>query len=91
MLASALKENLNATIIGTKTFGKGTVQEMLTLSTGEQYKITTKKWLTPEGNWINKVGIIPDIEIELSEEYSKNPTEDNDNQLQEAIKYLKEQ
>lgn len=91
VLASALKENINATIIGTKTFGKGTVQEMLTLSTGEQYKITTKKWLTPKGNWINKVGIIPDIEIELSEEYSKNPTEDNDNQLQEAIKYLKEQ
>lgn len=90
VMTAALKENLNAILVGTTTYGKGTAQELLNLSNGEQYKMTTMKWLTPKGNWINEVGIKPDIEVELSENYSKDPKPENDNQLQAAIKYLKE-
>lgn len=88
LLSSSLKESYGATIIGTKSYGKGTVQEVIELNNGDQYKFTTKKWLTPKGNFINQVGVEPDIEVELSEEYLKNPTDDNDNQLQTAIDYL---
>ena len=88
MLAATLKESYGATLVGKTTFGKGTVQELQdTAST--QYKITTKKWLTPKGTWINKTGIKPDIEIDLSEEYFNNPSKDSDNQLQKAIETLK--
>lgn len=88
LLASSLKEAYGATIIGTKSYGKGTVQEVIDLENGDKYKFTTKKWLTPKGNYINKVGIKPDIEIELDEKYMNEPTDDNDNQLQTAIDYL---
>ncbi len=81
VLAAALKDNLGATVIGENTFGKGTVQIMLTTKNGDQYKMTTRKWLTPNGNWINEEGIKPDIEVKLAD--------DNDNQLEEAKKYLK--
>lgn len=86
---ASLKDNLGAKLIGTKTYGKGTVQEMITLSNGDQYKITTKKWLTPKGTWVNDTeGIVPDIEVELSDEYFNNPVEKNDNQLSRAIEEL---
>jgi len=88
VMMGALKDEYKATIIGTKTFGKGTVQELLTLPSNAQYKLTTKKWLTPNGTWVNGVGITPDIEIKLNEDYFKNPSNETDNQLQEAIKYL---
>lgn len=89
LLSAALKEEYGATIIGEVSYGKGTVQELVTLSDGTQYKFTTKKWLTPHGNWINKTGVFVDIEEVLSEAYKENPTEENDNQLQKAIEYLK--
>ena len=63
VMTAALKENLNVTVIGQKTFGKGTAQELITLSSGEQYKFTTKEWLTPNGNSINGAGIVPDVVI----------------------------
>lgn len=89
MLIASLKENLNAKVIGEKTYGKGTVQQLSTLSNGDKYKITTKKWLTPKGNWINDTkGIVPDIEVHLTEKYAANPTDDNDDQLQRAIDEL---
>ena len=81
VLTSALKDNLNAVIVGENTFGKGTVQTMLVTKTGDQYKMTTRKWLTPNGDWINEEGIKPDIEVKLSS--------DSDNQLEEAKNYLK--
>ncbi len=88
----SLKENLNAKLVGMKTYGKGTVQEMISMTNGDQYKITTKKWLSPKGNWINDTkGIKPDTEIQLSEDYLKNPIDENDNQLKEAIKVSLEQ
>ena len=90
LLSAALKEEYGATIIGEVSYGKGTVQELVTLTDGTQYKFTTKKWLTPKGNWINGVGVSVDIEESLSEEYENNPTEENDSQLQRAIQYLKE-
>lgn len=82
-----LKDNLNAKLVGKKTYGKGTVQEMITMTNGDQYKITTKKWLSPNGTWINETkGIEPDVDIELSEEYFINPSDETDNQLQEALR-----
>lgn len=89
IMTSALKECLNATIVGTGSYGKGTVQELITLPNGEQYKFTTKKWLTPLGNWINGTGIDADVYIELDSAYYQNPIEENDNQLQRAIDLLK--
>lgn len=88
LLSAALKEELGATIIGKKSYGKGTVQELITTSSGSEYKFTTKKWLTPKGDWINKKGVAPDIDIELSEEYKQEPNVKNDNQLNKAIEEL---
>lgn len=88
LLISALKENLNAKLIGTKTYGKGTMQELINLSNGDQYKITTKEWLTANGNQINGVGIEPDIVVELGQDYVNNPSNETDSQLQTAINYL---
>lgn len=89
VLISSLKDNLNSKLIGTKTFGKGTVQELITLSNGLQYKITTKKWLSPNGNWVNDTeGIIPDIEVKMSDKYYETYDKQDDNQLQTAIDYI---
>ena len=52
------------------------------LSSGATLKYTTQKWLTPKGNWINEKGITPDEEVDLSDEYKENPSDDTDNQLQ---------
>ena len=85
----SLKDNLNAKLVGTKTFGKGTVQEMINMSNGDQYKFTTKKWLSPNGTWINdNKGIMPDYEVELANKYFEDPSDETDNQLQKAISIL---
>lgn len=63
ILAGALTESSNVPLIGIKTFGKGTVQTPKNLSDGSNLKLTTAKWLTPDGNWIHKKGITPDIEV----------------------------
>lgn len=88
ILAAALQESYGALIVGTQSYGKGTVQKATTLRNGATLKYTIQKWLTPNGNWINETGITPTHYIELNEEYFKNPIEENDNQLQEAIKLL---
>jgi len=91
VLISGLQENLGSKFIGKKTYGKGTVQEMVTLSDGSQYKLTIKKWLTPKGNWINDTkGIIPDIEVSLDEKFFETLSDEDDTQLIKAIKYLSE-
>lgn len=66
IVAGALKDYKKATILGTKTYGKGVVQTMLELSGGSLLKITTAHWYTPEGQTINKTGISPDVEVERS-------------------------
>lgn len=78
VLTLALKESANATTIGIKSYGKGTVQETDTLSSGAMVKYTTAYWLSPNGNSINTIGISPDIE-------EKNA----DKQLDTAIKMYK--
>lgn len=88
ILASSLKESYNATIVGEKSYGKGTVQQAYQLSNGTTLKYTTQKWLTAKGKWINEKGVEPDISIELDSSYYDNPNDDNDNQLQKAIEEL---
>lgn len=63
ILALALKESAGATIVGTKSYGKGTVQETGNLSSGSMVKYTKAYWLSPNGNSINKEGIVPDIQV----------------------------
>jgi len=89
LLASALKEQCGAKLVGTKSFGKSTVQQGVDLGNGSKYKITIKEWLTSEGNVINGKGLEPDVEVLLSEEYFANPKNETDNQLQTAIDLLK--
>lgn len=85
MLAATLDEQCNAILVGETTFGKGTVQELKDTSSNVQYKITTKKWLTPNGNWIHEKGVNPDFEVSLDDKYYENPSVETDNQLQKAI------
>lgn len=85
LMSAALKEQYGAKIVGMTSYGKGTVQELKELSDGTQYKFTTKKWLTPNGNWINEVGVKPDVEVDLLASYFQNPSPANDNQLQTAL------
>ena len=89
IMASALQEQYGATLVGKKTYGKGTVQEMKELPNNTMFKYTIEEWLTSNGNSINEVGVNPDIEIDLGEEYYSNPVRENDAQLQKAIELLK--
>ena len=89
LLTAALKDNNIAITVGEKTYGKGTVQEVVKLGKNSQYKLTTKKWLTPKGEWINEKGIIPDVVVNQSEKYSTDASYDNDLQLQKAVEILK--
>jgi carboxyl-terminal processing protease len=66
--AAALKDHGKATIVGTKTYGKGVVQKIYNLSGGSILKVTTAEWLTPNGNSINNNGVTPDIEIDITSE-----------------------
>lgn len=77
-----------AILVGKRTYGKGTVQELKTLPDGEQYKFTTKKWLTPNGTWINGEGISVDVDVDFNKDYYDNPVHENDDQLQAAIEAL---
>ncbi len=65
ILAGALQDSVGATIIGTQTYGKGTVQTVVDVTDNSELKYTNAKWLTPNGTWIHKVGITPTIEVEL--------------------------
>ena len=89
ILASSIQDNYkNSLIIGENSYGKGTVQKSKNLSDGTSIKFTTQKWLTAKGVWLNKKGVKPDIEVKLDENYFKNPTQENDSQLQEALKRI---
>lgn len=90
ILTAALKEEYGAISIGKKTYGKGSAQELITLPDGTQYKITTHKWLTPNGNSIDGVGVDVDTEVELSSKYLEDPIEENDDQLQTALSIILE-
>ncbi|WP_214849540.1 S41 family peptidase [Exiguobacterium sp. s138] len=63
ILAAGLKEGAGAEVVGTKSFGKGIVQSAYDLKDGSDLKLTTNKWLTPDGNWIHKKGVKPTVEV----------------------------
>lgn len=88
VLASSLKDNVDAVIVGTTSYGKGKVQMTGELEDGSMYKYTSAKWYRPNGECIDGVGIEPDIKVELNEAYLENPTSDNDNQLLKAVSYF---
>ncbi len=87
ILAGALNEHGVAKLIGTKSFGKGSVQELVKITDDTSLKITVARWLTPNGHSISDGGLTPDIEVALDIEAFK---EGKDNQLEKALEYLKE-
>jgi len=87
ILAGALRDNREIKLIGEKSFGKGSVQELEELSEGSTLKITVANWLTPQGKLITDKGLEPDIKVEMTEEdYEK----ERDPQLDKAIEVIKE-
>lgn len=91
ILAGALKDHGKAKIVGTKTYGKGVIQQLLTLPDGSGLKITAEEYLTPSKTKINKIGIEPDEEVKLPDSV-KNVLvvdEKDDTQLQKAIQMVK--
>ena len=91
ILVGILKDYNKATVVGTTTFGKGIIQDLMSLTDGSGIKLTTSEYLTPNRNKINEVGITPDIEIELPDDIENiySIEEKQDNQLQKAIDILK--
>ena len=91
ILAGALKDHEKAKIVGTKTYGKGVIQQLMTLPDGSGLKITAEEYLTPNRTKINKIGIQPDEEVQLPDELKNKLTieEKDDTQLQKAIEMLK--
>ncbi|MDP7477401.1 MAG: S41 family peptidase, partial [Candidatus Peribacteraceae bacterium] len=85
ILAGALQDNGRATVIGKKTFGKGTVQEVFDLPGGTSIRITTARWLTPDGKDLGKEGVSPDIEVERTREQIEA---NEDPQLDTALELL---
>ncbi|MGC9001934.1 MAG: S41 family peptidase [Dictyoglomus sp.] len=88
ILSGALKDYGKGILLGEKTFGKGVVQTIFTLSDGSALKLTTEKYLLPSGKDINKEGIQPDVIVEMAPE---NVGKDNDIQLEKAIEVLLKQ
>jgi carboxyl-terminal processing protease len=85
--AGALKDYGKALIVGTTTYGKGSVQQPFTLSDGSELKITVAKWYTPLDHGIDKVGIAPDVEVKFQkEDFDKR----YDRQLEEAKTIIQE-
>lgn len=87
ILAGALQEHKKAILMGEKTFGKGSVQEIEGVTDNTSLKITIARWTTPNGRSISKEGLAPDIEVKVPED--ANAKEGQDIQLEKAIDYLK--
>ena len=85
IVAGALKDHKRATIIGETSFGKGSVQTPQDLPGGAGLHITTGKWLGPNGEWISKKGIVPDLEVKMDISVD---TATRDAQLAKAIELL---
>lgn len=90
IFAGCMKDHGAATIMGTTTFGKGIVQQVIPLTDGSAVKLTIAKYFTPNGNDIHEIGVEPDVVVELPEELQLEPVipEDQDVQLQKAIEVL---
>jgi carboxyl-terminal processing protease len=85
--AGALRDDLGAPLVGKKTFGKGSVQQLEKLTGGSTLRVTIARWLTPNGDYIMEKGIEPNIDVDLSEEDYNN---DRDPQLDKGLEILKE-
>lgn len=85
ILAGALKEHGLATLIGTKTFGKGSVQELVKITDETALKVTVANWLTPNGVSISDGGLSPDIEVLYTR---KDAEEKRDPQMDKAVEFL---
>lgn len=92
VFTGAVKDYGVATVVGTRTFGKGIVQTLFPLSDGSAVKLTTNHYYTPDGHDIHEKGIEPDVVEELNEEAATMAVvpEEKDNQLQKAIEILKD-
>ena len=88
ILAAALKDSYNATLVGKKSYGKGKVQKTASLKGGSMYKYTSAKWLTPNGECIDKKGLTPDYEVDL--QMSEDGNSIIDTQLNKAVELLGE-
>jgi len=86
ILAAALRDNRGVKLVGETSFGKGSVQELASLTGGSALKITIADWLTPKEARITGVGLEPDVKVELTEEDYQN---DKDPQLDKALEILK--
>lgn len=87
IIAGALRDNIGATLVGTKSFGKGTIQDAKDFSDGSGVHITIAKWLTPSKQWVHKNGLEPDVKVEFTEEDISNG---KDVQLEKAIELAEE-
>lgn len=88
ILAGALQEHGVATVIGSQTFGKGSVQELVDFRDGSSLKVTVARWLTPEGTSISQGGLTPDIVVEMTPE---DREAGRDPQLEAALEFLNDQ
>lgn len=88
ILSGALRDNrTNVTLVGKKSYGKGSVQELLPVTKDTSVKITVARWLTPNGKQINHEGIAPDVEAAVT---SEDREEERDPQFEKALEILKE-
>jgi carboxyl-terminal processing protease len=85
ILAGALRDNRGVKLVGTKSFGKGSVQEVITLRGGSFLKITVAKWLTPKGASISEVGLEPDVKVDITDQDVKDQ---KDPQLTKALEIV---
>lgn len=87
ILAGALKDNRNIKLIGEKSFGKGSVQEVVDLRGGSFLKITIAHWLTPKGSLISDVGLTPDVKIDIIDD---DAAQKKDPQLDKALEIIRD-
>jgi carboxyl-terminal processing protease len=87
ILAGALRDDRKITLIGKKSFGKGSVQELIDLPGNSSIKVTVAKWLTPNGDYIMEKGINPDVEVNMTLDDFNNQ---RDPQLDKALEVIKE-
>ena len=88
ILAGALRDLRGIKLVGEMTFGKGTVQQLESLSDGSTLKITVAKWVLPSGKTLEGNGLVPDVDVKITEEDAKNKY---DRQLEKALEILKKE